>query len=369
MTRGDAALAAKLQSEAEAWAPPSDLSALDTVDPDDLPVIDLGPYLAADPGDSGAIAETARQIRAACAEVGFMYVANHGLDATIERGYRAARAFHADLPADAKKTLAMNRDRAPYPRGVGFLAVANRVLPARALPNYNESFVVKRELGPRDVALEHMPWPPSVCGEGGSAAASFDGDEFKAATLALVEAYETLARKLLPVFAVALGLEPSYFESLFESPVVRMRLASYDATPAGHFGINPHVDTSFFTLLASTDFEGLVLFGRKKRKWLRATNDVRLPSSSEAIAHPLIVNTGQILCQLTNDEWTATRHFAVNPGGPNPDERRPRISLPFFFNASATAPLAVLPHFCSPTNPPKYATASYLDGQAVQQGE
>ena len=34
-----------------------------------------------------------------------------------------------------------------------------------------------------------------------------------------------------------------YFAPSFSSPLFRMRLARYEATPAGEFGINPHVDT------------------------------------------------------------------------------------------------------------------------------
>mmetsp|Transcript_32729 Transcript_32729/g.104324 ORF Transcript_32729/g.104324 Transcript_32729/m.104324 type:complete len:213 (-) Transcript_32729:32-670(-) len=210
-----------------------------------------------------------------------------------------------------------------------------------------------------DATLDDVPWPKST--------ATFDGQKFEVAVRDLVAGYEALALKLLPVYAKALDLDDSYFEPLFHSPVIRMRLASYAPTPEGNFGINPHVDTSFFTLLASTDFDGLVIYSKKKQSWLRATNDVRLPSNpDQRIRHPLIVNTGQMLAQLTNDRWPATRHFAVNPLG---GKKTTRISLPFFFNADATAPLAVLPSCCSDDDPPKYPTLSYLDSQAVAQGE
>ena len=43
--------------------------------------------------------------------------------------------------------------------GCGYLREANKKLPARAKPNMNAAFVVKRECGPRDVTLDRMPWP------------------------------------------------------------------------------------------------------------------------------------------------------------------------------------------------------------------
>ena len=61
-----------------------------------------------------------------------------------------------------------------------------------------------------------------------------------------------------------------YFAPSFSSPLFRMRLARYEATPEGEFGINPHVDTSFFTLLATTDHAGLVVFSPGRGRWVRA---------------------------------------------------------------------------------------------------
>ena len=348
MSEAGSLLAAQLSAEAEAWAAPCDISSLESVDSDDLPLIDIGAYLS-DP--EAALPGVARQLRDCCESVGFLMLANHGLDAEIDRGVRATMQLR-QLPEEHKRALVMGSPHlAP---GVGLLQEGNRVLPARALPNFNESFVVKRELGPRNVTLDDAPWPPSVEG--------FDGQEFEAAARALAEAYERLSLRLLPAFAVALGLPPEHFAGSARAPVYRMRLASYAPTPSGHFGINPHVDTSFFTLLASTDLQGLVLFGKRKKAWLRASNAVHL--NGVPVARPLVVNTGQLLAQLTNDAWLPTRHFAVNAEGEDL-----RISLPFFFNLDATAPIGVLPHFASPEKPAKYPTVSYLDSQAIVQGE
>jgi hypothetical protein len=61
---------------------------------------------------------------------------------------------------------------------------------------------------------------------------------------------------------------------------------------------------------------------------------------------------------------TLTEHI-----GPLLTQHDSRFSLPFFFNATATVPMAVVPTCQSPDNPPKYPAVSYLDGQGVVQGE
>ena len=77
----------------------------------------------------------------------------------------------------------------------------------------------------------------------------------------------------------------------------------------------------------------------------------------------LVVNTGELLRQWSNDRFLSTRHFANNASDAD------RYSVPFFFNATADFPMACLPSCHGPDNPPKYPTISYLQSQGVTQGE
>ena len=65
-------------------------------------------------------------------------------------------------------------------------------------------------------------------------------------------AMESLALSLLPVFAKALNLDENFFETAFKSPMFRLRLSHYPPARPGtdQYGIAPHTDTSFLTLLA-----------------------------------------------------------------------------------------------------------------------
>ena len=112
---------------------------------------------------------------------------------------------------------------------------------------------------------------------------------------------------------------------------------------------------SFFTLLATTDLSGLVVFSPGKGRWLRARH----------VAGALVVNTGETLSRITNDAWPATRHYVLHAGPAGRD----RFSLPFFFNPTATARMAVVPTCLRDGQLPKYHPISYLEGQGVAQGE
>ncbi len=120
----------------------------------------------------------------------------------------------------------------------------------------------------------------------------------------------------------------------------------------GEFGIPPHVDTTFMTLLLP-DSPGLVIFSEQRQEWIR----------TPVIPGAFVVNAGELLRQWSNDRVLSTRHFANNTS----DESR--YSVPFFFNATADYPMECLPTCHGPGNPPKYPAISYLESQGVVQGE
>jgi len=336
-----------LQADAASWKTPSCLAEIPIAEPSEMPALDLGPFLSATAAgrEQDVVQERKRlaeQLRNIGEKIGFHCVVNHGVpDSVLEEAFAATRSFHA-LAKEEKLRYEMDREGRS---GVGYLGVNNWKLPARPRSNCNECFIVKRELGPRNITLDHMPWPEDV------AEAAFSGAEFRKAVLGCSHAFERLALAMLPIYAEALGLPPEYFDSAFASPMYRLRLAHYPPVTS-EFGINPHVDTSFFTILAATG-PGLVIHSPARDQWVQARN----------ITGGLIVNTGQLLAQITNDRWVATKHYALN------SENEDRYSIPFFFNATASAAMPVVPTCCSEEDPPKYPPVSYLESQGVAQGE
>jgi isopenicillin N synthase-like dioxygenase len=118
------------------------------------------------------------------------------------------------------------------------------------------------------------------------------------------------------------------------------------------FGIAPHVDTTFFTLLLQ-DAAGLTIFSHTRGCWIQAP----------VVPGAFVVNSGELMKQWTNDRYLSVRHFANN------DASESRYSIPFFYNAAADFPMECLPTCHDADNPPKYPTISYNQSQAVAQGE
>lgn len=82
-----------------------------TIDPNEIPIVDIGPVLA---GTPGAIEDTARAFHEACTGMGFLFLVNHGIDdGVIARAFDASRRFHA-LPMDEKLKVRMNRHQCGY---------------------------------------------------------------------------------------------------------------------------------------------------------------------------------------------------------------------------------------------------------------
>lgn len=390
------AMERQLRTEAQQWEACADAAALPLAEEADLPVLDLGPYLQAmrqngqplddTPGEqlqqpkqvsvapegehraAATLLESSRshlaaELKQACEQVDFHYVINHGIPPEVlQSGVAAARRFFA-LPLALKHRYQMDSDGRA---GVGYLGVKHQKLPSRDKPNLNECFIVKRELGPRNITLESMPWPQDIDPSGGETPEAYDqplgtsehddgysAAAFRRSVLRCCQEMEDLSMAMLPIYASALDLPADYFATAFRSPLFRFRLSRYPSTPPGEFGINPHVDTSFFTLLFTTG-PGLVFYSARRGCFVRALHK---PDA-------LIVNTGQLLSQLTNDKWIATRHYALNPS-----DGESRYSLPFFFNATADFKMPVVPTCCSAEEPPKYTPTSYLDSQGVAQGE
>ena len=110
------------------------------------------------------------------------------------------------------------------------------------------------------------------------------------------------------------------------------------------FGLAPHTDTSFLTLLAPNDVPGLSI-RTQSGKWIDAP----------AIADAYVVNGGQMLQRWTNDFFLATPHRAINRSGGE------RYAIPFFCDSNIDWPVAAVPTCVGPDKPPKYPTTWYTD--------
>jgi isopenicillin N synthase-like dioxygenase len=303
-----------------------------------IPVIDFAPYFA---GETGALERVAKEVGHACEHVGFFYAAGHGIDeALVERAFAASRRFHA-LPMDEKLALRLNENN------IGYLPMNASVQGASTVhkatrPNQNESFFVSHDRGadhPDVVAgiplRGRNQWPDGAAG-------------MRLDMMAYFTALGAMCDRIIPVFAVALGMKEDFFAPAFANEGhANLRCLHYppqDADEDNLFGQAPHTDNSFMTALARTDVPGLA---------------VRLPSG-EWFAPPIIpgtflINLGNIMRRWSNNRFLSTPHGVLNESGTD------RYSLAYFHSPNPTATIECLPSCVSADNPPQYPKAVYGD--------
>lgn len=309
----------------------------------DIPVIDIA-ALGRAPAGAGleAIAE---EVRAACLGTGFFYLTGHGVADDLTAGMFAAnRAFHA-LPLDQKLAIKLNRWHRGYqPFATSTLVSSARFAPA-AHANQLESFFLRHEVsadapGYRDAGLMGPnQWPDQWP----------DGAAFRDVVGRYDRATRELGLRLLPVFAVAAGERPDFFAPFFAAPSTALRLIHYPPTSdtghEGQFGIHPHTDYGFMTILAQDEVGGLEV-QRVDGGWVEAPH---CPGA-------FVVNIGDILARWTNDRFNSTPHRVINKS-----RARSRYSAGMFFDPDVAAVIRCLDSFVDDGNPPKYPPIRYGD--------
>ena len=302
-----------------------------------IPVIDLGPYLA---GAPGAIDRTAEELRFALTEIGFYFIVNHGVaSGQIREVFRQVARFHA-RPLEEKLEIKLDK------HNVGYLPMKGDTLRTSTVatvtkPNLNEALFVAR-----DLPSDH---PDVLAGRRFRSANRWPSDlpGFREVIVDYCETIEQLVQKMVRLYARALDLPAEFFDHPFKEPQYKLRMTHYPhqaSTPDDEFGIAPHTDTSFLTLLAPNNVPGLSI-RTQSGKWIAAPT----------IADAFVVNGGQLLQRWTNDYFLATPHRAVNHSGGE------RYAVAFFCDSNIDWPVAAVPTCVGPERPPKYPTTYYTD--------
>ena len=326
----------QLRTQASAWKTSETQRAVHN----DIPIIDLSSFFKT--GSEEALEKVAAELCSACENVGFFTIVGHGVASeVIETQFSMLKRFHA-LPMSDKKSIQMDSPQWPI-GGVGYLPFKNRKLPSRDTGNRNEAFLIKCD---QHINMADNQWLEETRLSG-----------FRAASQIYADAMLSLGKRLLPIFARALNMPADFFDSAFIDPTFRLRMTHYPSTDVvtekDEFGIAPHVDTSFCTLLIQ-DQPGLSIYSEQRQTW------IDVPMLDDAY----IVNTGELLRQWTNDRFLSVKHFVhTNKSGVS------RYSIPFFFNANSDYTMECIASCCSEDNPPKYPAISYSQSQAVAQGE
>lgn len=302
----------------------------------EFPIIDLGPYTT---GKTGALDEVARRFREALETLGFFAIVNHGVPAAkLDAVFAEAERFHAQSLEDKLKLRFAERYAGYLPSSA--YAIRTSTINVNDKPDLNEAYFVEREAPPADADPEQArqyvcpnKWPDGLPG-------------FRETVLDYYGTAEALAHRLLPVYARALELEPDFFAPAFRWPQASLRLSHYPPVERldNQFGISPHTDANFFTILATRGAPGLHIQA-PDGSWLEAPE----------VPGGFVVNAGDMMRRWSNDRFLSTKHMAVNDSG------RHRYAAVFFIAPNLDYEIACLPTCTGPGNPPRYPPITYRE--------
>lgn len=272
-----------------------------------IPVLDLTDFVGPEAASRHTFVQTLGQ---ALTTVGFFALDGHGVQAeVIQSAYAAATAVFS-LPEAQKaqyELAALQGQR-------GYIGFGREHAKGVSHPDLKEFWHIGRASGtPANL------WPEAV-------------PAFQPAMMALFTQLETCAQRLLEACAEYLDLPHSQFRDMTLAGPTLLRVAHYPPIPAqahpASMRAAPHEDINLITLLCEATAPGLELL-QPDGRWLPIA----------AIPGQIIVDTGDMLQNLTNGLFKSTTHRVRNPI--HTSDRR--FSLPFFVHPRPEVSLAPLP--------------------------
>ena len=293
-----------------------------------LPVIDISGLNDADMSVRRGIGE---HMRAACGDLGFMYVIGHGVDEALRAAvFKQAAEFFA-WPEDEK--LALKMELSPCNRG--YEALGGQTLEDGAPPDLKEGFYVGEELSldhPRVRACQFNlgpnQWPDNM-------------PKFREVMNTYYTIMLELGESLMRGIALSMDLPEEFFNDYNAEPLSGIKLLHYPPQPANAHpdekGCGAHTDFGGITMLMQDDNGGLQVMGNDG-EWIHAPP---LPGS-------YVVNLGDMIARWTNDRYRSTLHRVINLSG------QERYSVPFFFSGNPAHEVSALPGCLGEGETPKY---------------
>jgi isopenicillin N synthase-like dioxygenase len=302
----------------------------------ELPVVDISGLLT---DDKAAAQEAADRLGRAAREVGFCYIAGHGIPQSVFTGVvdAASRFFALPVEEKMKVYIGLSRNHRGYvPEGEEVFATGSKDRKEAYdlsidLPSDDPDYVAGNPLlGPNQ-------WP--------------DIANFRAPVMNYYDSIFTTGRTLMRGFALALGEAPDFFDRYLTKPPSQLRLIHYPYNPAAGeaMGIGSHTDYECLTLLYSTA-PGLEVLNSEGR-WIDAP----------PVPGALVINIGDMMEIWTNGEFVATSH-RVRP------VKEERFSFPLFFAVDYDTKVEPLARFVTQERPAKegLTAGEHLFAQTAQ---
>lgn len=280
-----------------------------------IPVVSLKSYSQGTTNDKTHFVNT---VGNALRDLGFFSVEDHGVDMKlIERCYSIAEEFFL-LPTEKKLRYENLENKGQR----GYTSFGREHAKGSTSSDLKEFWHVGRELPaghPLNQVYPENIWPTEI-------------PEFKTAYLELFRQIEQCAMTLLEACALYVGEEKSRFSSIAKDGNSILRIIHYppvadDRDPQA-IRAGAHEDINLITLLCEATTGGLELLQRDG-KW----------RPIHALKGQIVVDTGDMIQNLTNGVLRSTTHRVVNPD----NSRERRFSMPFFVHPRSEASLNPLP--------------------------
>lgn len=328
----------------------------ETVGIDEIPVIDLAPFLHGDAADRAAVAG---QISEACQRIGFFYIVNHGVPESLRQAVLSeGRSFFA-RPFEEKMASAPLLDgqwcgylpprgaaEGTQPGGSLVPGAQKGKVSGGSLEQFNMMRVRDADdpnYDATDPIYQRNRWPA-------------DAPTFVETMVVNQRALRTLGSALMEAFALSLGLEEDFFVRLHESPLATFGLNFYpkpvEGQPSADVGVGAHCDASSFTVLLQDDVGGLEVRDASGR-WI----------SAPYVPGAYVINIGDTMMGWTNGHFVSTLHRVVSR------KSEDRFSATMFMNPDRDVVVAPIDRFVGPDNPARYQPFSndeYMRGFFVK---
>lgn len=267
-----------------------------------IPVIDFSDYTSGDPYRQQTFIQA---VGDSLKEIGFFALKNHGIPLkAIEQAYEQGDAFFSLRQVTKNAYLQPQIDHQRGYTAFGIEHAKNN--PAPDLKEFWQSGRSHPTTGEKPTYVANV-WPEQ------------DVPEFKPVIEGLFTRMEAVSQSLLHSCSLYLGKEENWLSSMAADGNTIMRIIHYpplgEEVPEGAVRSAAHEDINFITLLVTATADGLEVKDNDG-SWIKVKGD----------ASHIIVDSGDMLQNLTNGLFKSTTHRVVNPSNSNAR----RFSMPMF---------------------------------------
>tara|TARA_S200000501_G_scaffold323965_1_gene320921 strand:- start:259 stop:1218 length:960 start_codon:yes stop_codon:yes gene_type:complete len=309
-----------------------------------IPVIDFGDFLSKDPNRRE---DFVLKVGDSLKDIGFFALENHGIPIElIEKSYQRGDEFFSLDQSSKSNYLQPNISHQR-----GYTAFGVEHAKDNPAPDLKEFWQTGRSHKSEEKTPNYPTniWPNDTV------------PQFQETIDDLYNQMESLSLNLLSACSLYLGKDKDWLGEMTEEGNTIMRIIHYpplgeNVTP-GAVRSAAHEDINFITLLVTATADGLEVMDHDG-SWIKVEGDARY----------IIVDSGDMIQNLTNGLFKSTTHRVVNPSSKS--ERR--FSMPMFVHPRNQIDLTPRPEFIEMTGgDSKYQSISagdYLHQRLVEIG-